>query len=146
MFAHKCMNQLASTFTYINGKGKIHVSFICHVRCTELWIERYKNNLYTVWLSGNIILEGFMTFNWMRKNVIVHFYIWCTVAVRNKYVLTSVSNVSRINIESWTTYWDLLSKWYLWHVIQVLHTVAHDSSVLKHEKLLHMMLMQYITV
>ena len=25
--------------------------------------------------KGNIILEGFMTFNWMRKNVIVHFYI-----------------------------------------------------------------------
>ena len=82
----------------------------------------------------------------MRKNVIVQFYIWCNVTVRHKYVLTSVSNVSRINIESWTTYWDLLSKWYIWHVIQVLHTIAHDSSVLKHEKLLHMILIQYITV
>ena len=82
----------------------------------------------------------------MRKNVIVHFYMWCNVAVRDKYVLRSVSNVSRINIESWTTYWDLWSKCYIWHMIQVLHTIAHDSSVLKHEKLLHMILIQYITV
>ena len=66
--------------------------------------------------------------------------------LRDKYVLTSVSNVSRINTESWTTYWDLLSKWYIWHLIQVLHTIAHDSSVLKHEKVLHMILIQYITV
>ena len=28
-----------------------------------------------VWKKDDIILEGFMTFNWMRKNVIVHFYI-----------------------------------------------------------------------
>ena len=62
----------------------------------------------------------------MRKNVIVHFYIWCNVTVRDKYVLTSVSNVSRINIKSWTAYWDLLSKWYIWQVIQVLHTIPHD--------------------
>ena len=41
-----------------------------------------------------------MTFNCMRKNVIVQFDIWCNVTVRDKYVLTSVSNVSRINIES----------------------------------------------
>ena len=51
-----------------------------------------------------------------------------------------------INIESWTTYWDLWSKWYILNVIQVLLTIAHDSSVLKHEKLLHMILIQYITV
>ena len=76
----------------------------------------------------------------------MQFYIWCNVTGRHKYVLISVSNVSRINIESWTTYWDLLSKWYIWHVIQVLHTIAHDSSVLKHEKLLHIILIQYITV
>ena len=76
----------------------------------------------------------------MRKNVIVHFYICCNVTVRQKYVLTSVSNVSRINTESWTTYWDLLSKLYIWHVIQVLHTIAYDNSVLKHEKVLHMIL------
>ena len=31
MFVHKCMNQVTRTFTYNNGKGKIHVSFICHV-------------------------------------------------------------------------------------------------------------------
>ena len=31
-------------------------------------------------------------------------------------------------------------------MIQVLHTIAHDSSVLKHEKLLHIILVQYITV
>ena len=99
-----------------------------------------------VWKKGNNILEEFMTFNLMRKNVIVDFYIWCNEAVIDKYLLTSVSNVSRINIENWTTYWDLWSKWYILHVIQVLHTIAHDSSVLKHEKLLHMILIQYITV
>ena len=44
--------------------------------------------------------RGFMTFNWMRKNVIVDFYISCNAAVTDKYVLTYVSNISRINIES----------------------------------------------
>ena len=87
-----------------------------------------------------------MTFNWIRKNVMLDFYIWCNMVVRDKYVLISVSNVSRINIESWTTYWDLWSKWYILHVIQVLHTIANGSSVLNHEKLLHMILIQYITV
>ena len=82
----------------------------------------------------------------MRKNIIVDFYISCNEAVIYKNVLTSVSNVSRINLESWTTYWDLWSKWYILHVIQVLHTIAHESSVLKHEKLLHMIIIQYITV
>ena len=96
--------------------------------------------------KGSIVLEGFITYNWMRKNVIVYCYIWCNEEVMQKYVLISVSNVSRINIESWTTYWDLWSKWYILHVIQVLHTIAHDSSVLKHKKLLHMILIQYITV
>ena len=43
----------------------------------------------------------------MRKNVIVDFYIWCSEAVIHKYVLTPVSNISRINLESWMTYWDL---------------------------------------
>ena len=52
-----------------------------------------------VWKKGNMILEGFMTFNWMRKNVIVDFYISCNAAVTDKYVLTDVSKISRINIE-----------------------------------------------
>ena len=60
--------------------------------------------------------------------------------------MTSVSNVSRINLESCTTYWDLWSKWSRSHLIQELHTIAHDSLVLKHEKLLHVILIQYITV
>ena len=41
-----------------------------------------------------------MTSNWMRKKVIVDFYISCNAAVTDKYVLTYVSNISRINIES----------------------------------------------
>ena len=65
----------------------------------------------------------------MRKNIIVDFHMWCNEAVMQKYILISVSNVSRINIKSWTTYWDLWSKWYIWHMIQVLHTIAHDNSV-----------------
>ena len=50
--------------------------------------------------KGNMIQEGFMTFNWIRKKVIVDFYISCNATVRDKYVLTYVSDISRINIES----------------------------------------------
>ena len=50
--------------------------------------------------KGNMILQGFMTINWMSKNVIVDFYIPFNAAVTDKYVLTYVSNISRINIES----------------------------------------------
>ena len=53
----------------------------------------------------------------MIKNVIVDFYISCNAVVTDKYVLTYVSNISRINIESWTTYWDLWLKWYILHMI-----------------------------
>ena len=88
----------------------------------------------------------FITFNWITKNIILDFYIWCNEAVVHKYVLRSVSNVSRINLEGWTAYWDLWSKCYILHLIQVLHTIAHDSELMKHEKLLHMILIQYITV
>ena len=35
---------------------------------------------------------------------------------------------------------------YILHVIEVLHTIAHDSAVLKHENLLHMILIEYVTV
>ena len=77
--------------------------------------------------KGDMVIEEFITFNWIRKNIILDFYIWCNEAVIHKYVLRSVSNVSRINLESWTTYWDLWSKWYILHLIQVLHTIAHDS-------------------
>ena len=58
----------------------------------------------------------------MRKNVIVDFYISCNAAVTDKYVLTYVSNISRINIESWTTYWNLWLKWYIYtHDISIPH-------------------------
>ena len=50
-----------------------------------------------------------------------------------KYILIPVSSVSVINIKSWKTYWDLWSKSYILHVIQALHTMAHDNSVLKHK-------------
>ena len=41
-----------------------------------------------------------MTIHWMRKKVIVDFNISCNATVTDKYVLTYVSNISRINIES----------------------------------------------
>ena len=68
----------------------------------------------------------------IRKNVIVDFYISCNATVTDKYVLTYISNISRINIESWTTYWDLWLKWY----------ILHDSSLLKHYKMLTLILIQ----
>ena len=76
-----------------------------------------------VWEIGNMVIGEFNTFNWIRKNIILDFYIWCHEAVIHKYVLRYVSNVSRINLQSWTTYWDLWSKWYILHLIQVLHTI-----------------------
>ena len=44
-----------------------------------------------------MIQEGFMTFYWIRKKVIVDFYISCNATVRNKYVFRYVSDISRIN-------------------------------------------------
>ena len=37
---------------------------------------------------------------WIRKKVIVDFYISCNATVRNKYVFRYVSDISRINIQS----------------------------------------------
>ena len=34
--------------------------------------------------KGNMIVEGFMTCHYMRKNVTVDFYIVCNAAVRDK--------------------------------------------------------------
>ena len=50
--------------------------------------------------KGNMIREGLMTFNWIRKTIIVDFYISCNATVTDKYVLTYVSDILRINIES----------------------------------------------
>ena len=50
--------------------------------------------------KGNMIEEGFMTFYWIRKKVIVDFYISCNATVRNKYVFRYVSDISKINIQS----------------------------------------------
>ena len=33
--------------------------------------------------NGNMIVEGFMTCHYMRKNVTVYFYIVCNAAVRD---------------------------------------------------------------
>ena len=41
-----------------------------------------------------------MTLNWMRMTIIEDFYISCNTAVTDIYVLTYVSKISRINIES----------------------------------------------
>ena len=54
--------------------------------------------------KGNMIQEGFMTFYWVRKKIIVDFYISCNATVRNKYVFRYVSDISRISIQCWTTY------------------------------------------
>ena len=53
-----------------------------------------------VWKKGHMIREGFMIFNWIRKKVTEDFYISCNATVTNKYVLTYVSNILRINIKS----------------------------------------------
>ena len=42
--------------------------------------------LTTVWIKGNMIVNGFMTYLWMRKNVTVDFYIWCNATVKDKYI------------------------------------------------------------
>ena len=46
--------------------------------------------------KGNMIVEGFMTCHWMRKNITVDFYILYNAAVRDKDVQTYVSNISKI--------------------------------------------------
>ena len=69
-----------------------------------------------------------MTFYWIRKKVIADFYISCNATVRNKYVFRYVSDISRINIQSWTAYWNFLWKCYIWQKIWVFHAVADDSS------------------
>ena len=50
--------------------------------------------------KGNMIQEEFMTFHWIRKMVIVDFYISYNATVTDKYVLTYVSDILKINIES----------------------------------------------
>ena len=100
-----------------NDSGKIHLSFTCDLWYTQWWIRRYKNKsvyyLTIILKKGNMIPERLMTFYWIRKKVIVDLYISCNATVRNKYVFRYVSDISRINIESWTTYWNFLWKWYI---------------------------------
>ena len=115
-----------------NDSGKIHLSFTCDLWYTQWWIRRYKNNLYTIWLSywkkAIWFKRGSWHFTGSEKKIIVDFYISCNATIRNKYVFRYVSDISRINIKSWTTSWNFLWKSYIWHKIWVFHTVADDSS------------------
>ena len=55
--------------------------YLLYDRCNLLvWL------LTTVWKKGNMVVEGFMTCHWMRKNVTVDLYILFNAAVRDKDV------------------------------------------------------------
>ena len=53
-----------------------------------------------VWEKGDMVIEEFITFNWIRKYIILDFYMSLNEAIIHKYVLRSINNVSRINFES----------------------------------------------
>ena len=72
--------------------------------------------------------RGSWYFTGSEKKIIVDFYISYNATIRNKYVFRYISDISRINIKSWTTSLNFLWKSYIWHKIWVFHTVADDSS------------------